>query len=241
MAIRTMSLVWDHSTLGGTELLLLLAIADFADETGRAWPSVATLAKKIRMSERNARYLLKKIAATGELVVEHGKGPRGCNLFRVQTLQGANLAGLQPVATVGGNGWPRGAAIAFAPEPSVNHQGTVNSSAKNTEQAKNGEPLGFSECWDTYPRREGGNSRPDALKAYKGRLKTGVPPEDLLAAVKRYAVFIRAKGQEGTAYVKQASTFFGTGEHWKEPWAVAGVVETVTDWTRDPKFAGCAA
>lgn len=82
-------------------------------------------------------------------------------------------------------------------------------------------PEGFADCWKAYPKREGGNSRTAALKAYKARVKQGEPVAELIAGVERYAAFVRAKGQEGTSYVKQASTFFGPGEHWKEPWDVA--------------------
>jgi hypothetical protein len=81
---------------------------------------------------------------------------------------------------------------------------------------------GFAECWKAYPKREGGNSKAAAEKAYRARVKQGANPADLLAGTERYAAFVRAKGQEGTAYVKQASTFFGTGEHWIEPWDVLG-------------------
>lgn len=86
------------------------------------------------------------------------------------------------------------------------------------------DPEGFSDCWKAYPKRSGGNSRKEASKAYRARLKTGVLPADMLAGVKRYAAYIRGTGKEGTAYVKQASTFFGAGEHWREPWTLpAGV------------------
>ncbi len=82
------------------------------------------------------------------------------------------------------------------------------------------DPEGFVECWSTYPKRDGGNSRADALKAYRGRLKTGASPADMVAGVRRYAAYCASKGIVGTAYVKQAVTFFGTGDHWQESWAV---------------------
>lgn len=86
------------------------------------------------------------------------------------------------------------------------------------------DPEGFSDCWNAYPKRSGGNSRKEATKAYRARLKTGVLPADMLAGVKRYASYIRGTAREGTAYVKQASTFFGTGEHWRESWALPASV-----------------
>lgn len=82
------------------------------------------------------------------------------------------------------------------------------------------EPEGFVECWSAYPKREGGNSRADALKAYRSRLKAGASSADLLAGTKRYAAYCVSKGIVGTAYVKQAATFFGPGDHWKESWDI---------------------
>ena len=37
MSVRTMARVWELSTHGGTELLMLLAIADFADDDALHW------------------------------------------------------------------------------------------------------------------------------------------------------------------------------------------------------------
>jgi hypothetical protein len=104
------------------------------------------------------------------------------------------------------------------------------------------EPSGFSECWSSYPKRGGGNSRAEALKAYRARLKAGVLHADLLAGVKRYAAYIRGTGKEGTAYVKQAATFFGTGEHWREAWALPtdapGCAPAVAPASASNVFAG---
>lgn len=97
MAIAVMSKVWDMSRAGGTELLLLLAIADFADEHGYAYPSVPTLAKKIRMSPRNTQYTLQKLVAMGELEISLNAGRRGTNLYQVKNLHPASLAPCSPL------------------------------------------------------------------------------------------------------------------------------------------------
>jgi uncharacterized phage protein (TIGR02220 family) len=128
MAISVMTTVWEASKLGGTELLLLLGIADFANHDGVAYPSVGTLAKKIRMSERNTHYLLKKLEESGELEVKRNAGPRGCNLFRVKTLQGAEIAGVQPIAGRGATGSAKGEQPT-APEPSLNRQEPLSKAA----------------------------------------------------------------------------------------------------------------
>lgn len=91
---------------------------------------------------------------------------------------------------------------------------------KKTKPIRDDEPEGFAEAWAEYPRRAGGNSRKDAAKAYAARLKSGVTPDELVAGVRRYAAFVKASGREGTEYVKQAATFFGPSEHFREAWAL---------------------
>lgn len=168
MSIKVMSWVWQHSQLGGPTLLLLLAIADFANDAGIAFPAVATLAAKIRMSERNTQYLLKKLEESGELIIEKNAGPKGCNLFRVQSLQGADFAGVQPVVKGGATGGKKGVQ-AFAPEPSLNHQEpSIESHSDEIAKQKNKKPK---------QKRES-----ETLKAFIERCKTErvktVPADD---------------------------------------------------------------
>jgi hypothetical protein len=44
-----MNAVWEHSAQTGSALLMLLAVADFADDAGSAFPSVSRLAKKLEL------------------------------------------------------------------------------------------------------------------------------------------------------------------------------------------------
>ncbi len=81
--------VWEASGQKGSALLLLLAISDHAHDDGAgAYPSVETLARKVRMTPRNTQMLIKKLEAAGELEVMRGAGPSGCNLYWVKSLQG---------------------------------------------------------------------------------------------------------------------------------------------------------
>ena len=105
MSIAVMDRVWRHSKARQGDLLVMLAIADFANDDGEAWPSVGTLAKKSRLSEREIQYALRRMEQSGELGTLPNKGPRGCNLYKivvvecevegVQKLQGANIAPVQ--------------------------------------------------------------------------------------------------------------------------------------------------
>lgn len=67
MSIKAMSYVWKHSKASGSELLLLLALCDHASDDGYCWPSIDTLAKKIRMSMRSVMRFIQSLEERGEL------------------------------------------------------------------------------------------------------------------------------------------------------------------------------
>lgn len=84
MSIKVMTWVWDHSRAKGSQHHVLLAIADCASDDGsNAFPSIAELMRKTRLSERAVQYALKGLVVLGELFVSSNGGPRGCNRYRV--------------------------------------------------------------------------------------------------------------------------------------------------------------
>ena len=76
----------------------------------------------------------------------------------------------------------------------------------------------FEQAWQEYPKRAGGNSKSAAFKAWKARIREGIKPETMLDGVKRYAAWVRATGNTGTQFVKQAATFFGPDRHFEDYW-----------------------
>ena len=126
MSVRMLTRVWDASQLGGTELLMMLAIADFADDNGFAYPSVTTLAKKCRLQPRRANYILAALQSSGELQVRKNEGPKGTNRYRI-VLPLHCSAPLQPSAPLHSNAPTPALECAkplhcSAPEPSLNRQ-----------------------------------------------------------------------------------------------------------------------
>ncbi len=62
MSIKVLGIVWDNYPGGGSKLLTMLALADWADDAGgRIYPSMRTLANKIRMSERQAIRIMREL------------------------------------------------------------------------------------------------------------------------------------------------------------------------------------
>jgi len=70
MSIKVQTQVWTYYPGSGTELLLALAVADFADDEGAGiWPSVETLAKKVRCSDRQVSRIISGMVNKGFLLL----------------------------------------------------------------------------------------------------------------------------------------------------------------------------
>lgn len=74
-----MGIVWDHFPEGGSILLTMLALADHSHDDGsRVFPSIPSLARKTRQSERTVQYQRRKIEEMGWLLpVSNEQGGRG--------------------------------------------------------------------------------------------------------------------------------------------------------------------
>ena len=83
MSILVLSKIWSSPPCKGGDLLCLLAIADNADESGYAWPSMETIARKAAMSERGARKCVRKLSDMGLITVETGGGTGNSNRYQI--------------------------------------------------------------------------------------------------------------------------------------------------------------
>lgn len=63
MAIKWINEIWTHSPEKGSALLVHLALADYANDDGKCWPSVATIAKKARITDRQVRRVFNVLTA----------------------------------------------------------------------------------------------------------------------------------------------------------------------------------
>jgi hypothetical protein len=76
-----MTRVWEDQRHGGQELLLLLALADFANDEGFCWPAVQTLAKKVRVSESSIHRALADLETEGSISIYEKGGGRRSNTY----------------------------------------------------------------------------------------------------------------------------------------------------------------
>lgn len=74
MSIRIMNAIWDSGAYEQTTLIVLLSIADQCSDAGECWPSITTIAKRARCSERHARRVISDLEQDGILRIEHREG-----------------------------------------------------------------------------------------------------------------------------------------------------------------------
>jgi len=83
VSIRIMSAVWDDASYEGGTLLVLLALADWANDEGYCWPSVGAIAKKVRLSTRQVHRILKQFEDEDVIAIERGGGRSVSNRYRL--------------------------------------------------------------------------------------------------------------------------------------------------------------
>lgn len=94
MSVKVSSRLWENSHASGGDLLVLLALADHANEDGECWPGIASLASKTRMSERNVQRILRRLREAGELHVTQrpGKGWNSTSMYRFRLEAGDKMS-----------------------------------------------------------------------------------------------------------------------------------------------------
>ena len=189
MSVSVFSLVWDGYPGGGSELLALLALADWSDDAGRCWPSMTNIAAKCRLSRSQAQRVTHELIKAGFLVVEgnaEGGPPGASRRYRIalDLLTGRTHATGSADATGrthaqdGSHGCAetgRTHATQTVSEPSVNRQ-RARASISSASAL-----IGFAEFWSAYPRKV---SKAAAQKAW-AKLNPGALLPELLAALER--------------------------------------------------------
>lgn len=227
--------------------LVLLKLADNANDQGECWPSYQHIADQCEIGRSTVKGHVRALEEMGMLRREYrrkgelnqsnlfhlrldekeykqpSKGGAGADLGQQMTEVGQELTEGRAGAALGGGAGadPR---ISHSLEPviePVNEPKSIGASAKAAEPTRNAKQdysPEFEEAWQAYPKRAGGNPKPSAWKSWSARIREGVKPADMQAGVKRYANYVTATGKANSEYVKQAATFFGPDHHFAESW-----------------------
>ena len=77
MSIEVSKFYWDRCAgIKDSALLVVMALADYSNESGWCFPSVAELARRCRLSDRGTQKILRRLAAGGHIAVETNEGMR---------------------------------------------------------------------------------------------------------------------------------------------------------------------
>jgi hypothetical protein len=78
MSIKLMTAVWDREDLSSTQKLVLLSLADWANDEGLCWPSIERLAIKTSMAGRSVQRIIRDLESMGFVRRDEvlGKGNR---------------------------------------------------------------------------------------------------------------------------------------------------------------------
>lgn len=227
--------------------LVLLKLADNANDQGECWPSYQHIADQCEIGRSTVKSHIRALEEMGMLRREYRrKGDLNqSNLFHLRldekqyeqpSKSGSDAALGQELPEVGqelpdgGSGDARGGGAGADPRIShslepviepVNEPKSIGTSAKAAEPSRTGKQEyspEFEDAWQAYPKRAGGNPKPSAWKAWSARIREGINTADMLAGIQRYATYITATGKAGSEYVKQAATFLGPDHHFTESW-----------------------
>ena len=78
-----MSAVFESLTLGPTDRLVLLSLADHAGEDGTCYPSIARLCQRTGLGERAVQQALKRLREAGKLTAKMGGGRGNSTLYTI--------------------------------------------------------------------------------------------------------------------------------------------------------------
>ena len=160
MSIRIMSKVWDFYPGGGTDLLALLALADWSDDEGRCYPSMSAISKKIRLSRSQAQRIVHSLIDADFVRVignEFGGAPGASRQYQIilERLTGSTGA-TGSVHATGRTDAQDGSHGCAETGSTGATQTTIEPSLTTSKQ--------FAQFWNAYPRKK---NRGDAEKAFK--------------------------------------------------------------------------
>lgn len=135
MSILAMTWAWGLMELDQSQTLVLLALADAANDEGVCWPSQAEIGRKARLKDRAVRNQIRSLEAAGLLSVSRRATPQGrkTNVYRLNIGCDFSLQSKQPARNAG---WVEG----YESEPVDNRTFRCNQSSRREMPV--GDPTG---------------------------------------------------------------------------------------------------
>lgn len=198
-----MSWVWENGPSEPTERLVLLALADFANDDGMCWPSMESIGSKAAMTDRGARGIVRRLQAAGWLSVEVGGGRGGCSRYTIRMEKAAPSSAFgseNPEQETGNTVPPLGTPCRVIEPETRNVTTETRNVVHETRNAGSAEPSRtirdpeeekippyspdeeFERIWPHYPKRV---EKADARKAWLAARRTH-SFEEIAAPLREY-------------------------------------------------------
>ncbi|MET8766363.1 helix-turn-helix domain-containing protein [Streptomyces sp. NPDC004658] len=206
MSFKVTNWVWARSESRNGARLVMLALADRADDNGYCWPSIDDLAERTKLSPRAVQKAIATLADLGELDVENGGGRHRSNRYRivpkprtsdgvtdqeprqndgVSTEETPNSATETPNFEAETPNFETENPVQSSPEPSV--EPTTEPSG-NLPTRRRAEPTPaeqiFDQWWETYGHTTAQGKR-TIQRAIADALGNGIDPNELCQALAR--------------------------------------------------------
>lgn len=250
MSMKLMTRAFDIKVGSHLRKLILIKLADNANDQGECWPSYGYIANQCECSKSAVKEHISALISMGLVGKENrlgGAGGQGnkSNIYHLnfdnQIYTPMPADNPPPVSSAGTPVPPKSTPVPSGNPPPVPPAGTrishsfesviepinepkelgASGDEPSAKKIKNAYSEEFEKAWKGYPAREGSNPKNSAYGAWNARVREGVDPDVLLAGVIRYAAFCQAKGQTGTTYVMQGQRFFGKSREFENTWAVS--------------------
>lgn len=184
MSVQASTWAWAQLTTSSGQRLVLLALADTADDTGECWPGVRRICEKTQLSERQVRSHLDALEAAELLDRSRRRRPDGTlgtYTYRLAMATGS----AQPQAA---HRRPSGSPPPLdqrQPTAAQNRQHiTVSEPSENTPSAElELRRDRFAELWLAYPRKVG---KPQAERAYR---QVAAEHDAIMAGLERWVTY----------------------------------------------------
>ena len=222
MSVKIMSQVWELESVGATDKLVLLSLADHADDEGICYPSIRRLCERTGLKERATQNIIRRLVEAGFLSVQYNAGRRGANLYKIDTsprtkctpheVHPARNAPLPPHFVTE-------TPAPDAPEPLKKRQGTVKEDH-------------FDEFWSGWPNKVGKDKAKKAWRSLSAKNKRE-------AVQMRDAWFASWRRQNPQASPIHASSYLN-GKRWEDEFTPANFEQSDDPIKRWKKISGAA-
>lgn len=221
MSIQAVAWVLEHSTTKGLDRLVLISLANHANEDGECWPSIERIAAEANTKPVQARRVIGSLEAEGHIIRQVNaapdsrmRGDRKTNLYRLldggaqkcppwmERATPERADGVHHSARTGGTSTRARA----TPERAPNHQ-LEPSVEPSLQPLVASDP--FDEFWAAYPRHD---ERRRAQVAFARAIKRAPDIATIIDGARKYA----ADPNRLPQYTKQAPTWLN-GDCWNDP------------------------